>query len=127
MKDKFLQEYDGHIFADCGVICSEDYKTFAKAFKAYLKRKLPKDCELIGFKANHYDHSGFVKYGNDCVYVSYSWDRFSPVNIYEAGARNGVLVRRAKDERDFTGETNRFTSLSNLPTFIEDMLGGATC
>lgn len=122
--DKFLKEYNGHRFEDWGCHCSNDYKSFVRKFKAYLKRNLPSDCELIGFKPNHYDHSGFIKHGDEYIYVSWSWDRYSPVDIDVEGAHKGVLCRFAKNDKDFRGETNQFTSLRKLPDYLVDMFVG---
>ena len=119
--DRFLREYKGHTFDDWGSSCSDDYKSFARKFKGYLKRNLPNDVELIDFSANHYDHSGFVKRENVYIYISWSWDRYSPVDIDVTGAHRGVLVRYAKDRRDFRGEINRFCSLKELPEFVNEM------
>lgn len=119
--DRFLSKYQGHKFDDWGISCSDDFKTFVKDLRSYLKRTLPGDCELIGFKPNHYDTSGFVKHGDEYIYVSYSWNRFSPVDITRRDPMQGVLVRFAKDEKDFRGETNNFTSLKELSDCIVDM------
>ena len=119
--DKFLAKYQGHTFEDWGSICSDDFKKFVRDFKSYLKRNLPGDCELIGFKPNHYDTSGFVKHGSEYIYVSYSWDRYSPVDIIRTDPMMGVLIRYAKDERDYRGERNNFTSLMEAPDDIVKM------
>ena len=118
--DKFLKEYDGHRFEDWGTTCSTDFKSFCRKFKNYLKRNLP-GCEVIGFKANHYDTSGFIKKGEHFVYVSYSWNRFSPVDINEDGTR-GVLYRVAHSEKDYRGELNHFVSLKEIPEAIKEMI-----
>lgn len=115
----FLKEYQGHLFQDDGPYCSDDFKKFAKRFKAYLQKSLPAKYKIVGHRCGHYDLSGFVKSPDGCVYYSWSWNRFSVVDVNEgAGAMKAVLVRKAKDEKDYHGGYNQFTSMANLPDEI---------
>lgn len=119
--DKFLREYNGHVFEDYHTSCSDDFKSFAKKFKNYLKRNLP-DCEITGHGCNHYDLSGFLKKDGMYIYYSYSWDRFSPVDVNEdCNCMQSVLVRYAANEKDYHGEFNQFTSLTKIPEKINEM------
>ena len=111
--DKFLKEFDGHIFVDEGAYCSNDFKTFARKFKNYLKRTLPANFEIVDHYCGHYYLCGFVKNGNNYAYYSWTWNRYSPVRPSQS-----ILVRTAKNERDFTGGFNQYTELENLPQAI---------
>lgn len=119
--DKFLKEYENYKFEYLITVCSDDFKSFTRKFKGFLKRNLPGDCELIGFKPNHYDFSGFVKHGNEYIYVRYSWNRLHPLSITRDDTLGGVLVRFAKNEKDYKGENNRFTCFKDLPDFLVNM------
>lgn len=119
--DKFLREYQSHRFEEWFGCCSDDFKSFARKFKDYLKRTLPGDIEIVGHRCGHYDLSGFVKHGNEYIYYSWTWNRFSPLDVDEMCFRQAVLVRHAKDDRDFTGERNEYTSIREMPEMIVQM------
>lgn len=119
--DRFLREYNGHIFEDNGCVCSKDFKSFANKFKNFLKRTLP-GCEIIGHRCNHYDFSGFLKHGDNFIYYSYSWDRRSPVDIYNSyNCLHSILIRFASSEKDYRGEHNNFTSFVEFPNTVAKM------
>ena len=117
--DNFLKEYNGHRFADDGAYCSADFKSFSRKFKNYLKRNLPDGCRIINHNCGHYYVSGFIKKEEQYVYYSYSWDRFNSFDI----KKECVLIRAAKNEKDYTGGINHYTSISALPKYIQNMLG----
>jgi len=116
--DKFLKEYDGHRFEDWHTKCSDDFKSFARKFKNYLKRAVP-NTEIIGWDRNHYDCCGFVKRDGKYVFVSYTWDRRNPVDIENPQA---VLCRTAKNEKDFHGGWNNLCSFEEMADTIERLL-----
>lgn len=119
--DKFLKEYNGYIFEDNGCVCSDDFKSFARKFKNFLKRT-PPGCEIINHHCNHYDFSGFLKNSGNYIYYSYSRDRFSPVDIYNRyNCSQSVLIRFASSEKDYRGEHNNFTSFASLPYDVMEM------
>ena len=124
--DKFLKTYHGYIFDDWGTECSDDFKSFARKFKNYLTKNLPSTCNIKKHSCNHYDLSGFVEQDGHYIYYSYSWNRYSPVDVRDDGCMRGVLVRFAANDNDWRGEMNHFTSLANLPETIKVMLTGAT-
>ncbi len=115
---KTFKKWNKKRIEDWGAYMSEDGKSFYRAFKNYIKRSFP-DAELIGFKPNHYDTSGFIKRGGVYVYVSHSIDRYRGYVDFETGAINGVLYRVARDEKDYTGGANNFTSINNMVKDIE--------
>ena len=121
--DKFLKEYDGHRFEDCGCYCSDDFKSFARKFKNYLKRSLPKEAEIVGHSCNHYDLSGFIRLKEKYVYYSYTWNRCTPVKVHADHYLNdGVLLRLAESDHDYIGKTNHFVSIADLPSMAEELL-----
>ena len=124
LKDNFLADYNGHIFLDERTSCSKDFKSFAAKFKNFLKRNIPEGYSIVNHRCGHYDLSGFVKSPDGkCVYYSYAWDRFSPLNVYtDRSAMHGVLYRKAKDEKDFRGEINNFAAIADLPGSIVKLM-----
>lgn len=117
--DKFLKKYNGHLFEDEHSVCSRDFKRFAAGFKEYLKRNLPSSFSIKEHSCGHYDLSGFVEAGGKYVYYSWSWDRFSPLDVKECcGCRRGLLYRTAMNTADYTGGYNNFCSLEEAPEKI---------
>lgn len=121
--DKFLKEYDGYVFEDRGSQCSDDFKSFARKFKGFLKRNLPSCCKIVDHHCGHYDLGGFVERDGKYAYYHWSWDRFSPVNVSEGhNFRTAVLYRTAENEKDFRGGHNQFCSLEQFPGKILETL-----
>lgn len=122
-KDKFLSEYQNHTFRDDGCYLSEDFKSFARKFRNYLNRNLPEGCEILNHRIGHYDLSGFVRMGEKYAYYSYSWNRFSPVDVREgSNPRSAVLYRTAAGSSDYRGGFNRFASIEDAPAAIASIL-----
>lgn len=118
----FRKTWHKHGIDDLGCYCSKDYISFCRAFKNYLKRTFP-NAELTGFTANHYDTSGFITENGVCIYISHSIDRYKGyVDFDETGYANGVLYRIAKDTKDYHGEENHFSSITNLEKNIKDLI-----
>ena len=112
---------------DWGCVCSDDAKSFYRAFKNYIKRIVP-DAELIGFKANHYDTFGMIKKNGRFLEIIHSIDRYRGyVDFDETGAMNGVLYRTAKDEKDYTGGPNHFCSINELADRIRFYFDNGVC
>ena len=112
-----FRKWDKKPMEDWGTAMSADAKSYVRAFKNYLKREFP-DAEIIGFKPNHYDTSGFIKMNNLCVYVSHYMDRRPDgtvmVDFSDSSFRNHVLYRSARDEKDYTGGHNNWTSINKM-------------
>ena len=111
---KTFKKWNNKYIEDCGCVQSDDAVSFYKAFRNFLKRSFP-DAEIIGFKPNHYAASGFIKRDDKFIYVSHSINRSKcRVDFSDSGCMSGVLYRTAKDEHDFHGGTNHFTSMYKL-------------
>ena len=118
---KTFKKWNGKSFEDWGAYMSDSAKAFYRAFKGYLKRAFP-DAEVVGFKPNHYDASGFLVFPEGTVYVSHSMDRYRlRVDFDETGAMNGVLYRTARDTKDFRGGHNNFCSINELKESVEEL------
>lgn len=112
---------------DWGCVCSDDAKSFYRAFKNYLKRIVPEG-EIIGFKANHYDASGFIKVGDHYLYISHSIERYQGyVDFDDTGAHFGVLYRTALNEKDYKGGANHFCSINELADRVRFYFDNGVC
>ena len=93
---------------------------FAKAYKKYVQQEIkPYGYELVNFSENWCECCGFVTDGSHYVYFnSGDYRTSSPYcDVFEA-----VLVRQAKNERDYTGGSNTFCSLSQLGKRINELM-----
>ena len=115
----FISKYNNYLFEDEGPVCSKDFKTFARAFKTYLTKN---NIEVCKHSCNHYDFSGFAKKDDTYVYYSWSWNRFSPVDVDCVNYMGGLLVRHVESLNDYQGMRNHFCSLRHAPSVIKAML-----
>ena len=103
-----------------GCYTGNDYKTFQTKYINYLKT-ICKDnnWSLIKVNKNHYCFSAFIKGGteNKCVYISISDVRYFNNDWY-----NHILVRTAKNEVDYKGGFNHYTTLDKLEYKICELL-----
>ena len=114
-----LKQYINYEFST-GCYTGNDYKTFQTKYINYL-RKICKDnnWSLIKVNKNHYCFSAFIKGGteNKCVYISISDVRYFNNDWY-----NHILVRTAKNEVDYKGGFNHYTTLNKLEYKICELL-----
>ena len=74
---------------------------------------------MVNIGRNHYCFSAFVKSAeNKCVYISISDVRYFPDDWYKH-----ILIRTAKDEQDYRGGFNHYTTLDNLQLKATMLLG----
>lgn len=114
-----LKQYINYEFST-GCYTGNDYKTFQTKYINYL-RKICKDnnWSLVKVNKNHYCFSAFIKGGteNKCVYISISDVRYFNNDWY-----NHILVRTAKNEVDYKGGFNHYTTLNKLEYKICELL-----
>ena len=120
-----FSKWDKKPIEDWGSYMSDEAKQFVKDFKSYLKRAFPGD-EIIGFKPNHYDTSGFIKRGDQYIFVAYSLTRmgnYAIADYNQTGAMRGVLYRTALNEKDYSGKGgfNNFCSMFELKDSINEL------
>lgn len=118
---KKFKKWDKQCIPDMGCVMSPEAKAFYRAFKGYLKRTFP-NADLIGFKPNHYDTSGFLKADGKYIYISHSIDRYHESVDFSICGSRGVLYRLAKDEKDYKGGPNHFCSIYELEESVNAML-----
>lgn len=114
---KTFKKYNKRLMEDWGAYMSDEAKSFVRAFKNFLSRNLP-GCELVGFKPNHYDTSGFVvRPDGKIIYVSYDLDRTGygcMADFDRSDCSRGVLYRTAESTKDYRGGMNHFTSIYKM-------------
>lgn len=107
---KDLKKYVGYEFSS-GCYTGDDYKSFQTKYINYLKTMCRDNhWQLVNVGRNHYCFSAFIKSAeNKCVYVSISDVRYFSDEWY-----NHILIRTAKNEQDYRGGFNNYTTLDNL-------------
>ena len=107
---KDLKKYVGYEFSS-GCYTGDDYKSFQTKYINYLRSICKQNhWQLVNIGRNHYCFSAFIKSAeNKCVYVSISDVRYFSDEWY-----NHILIRTAKNEQDYRGGFNNYTTLDNL-------------
>ena len=113
-----LKKYIDYEFSS-GCYTGEDYKSFQTKYINYLKAMCKENhWELVNVSKNHYCFSAFIKSSeNKCVYLSISDVRYFSNEWY-----NHILVRTAKNEADYRGGFNNYTTLEKLDNTVARLL-----
>lgn len=87
------------------------FASFARAYKKAIIEALGNDFELVSWMRGHFYISAFFrnKVTEKLIYISCSDVRFFPNEWCF-----NILIRTAKDDRDYTGGANNFTSLYTI-------------
>lgn len=114
-----LKKYLGYEFSS-GSYTGQDYRTFQTKYLNYLKSMCNENgWQLVNVGKNHYYFSAFIRSAeNKCVYLSISDVRYFTGDWY-----GHILVRTVKDEQDYRGGFNHYTTLENLSSKIAELLG----
>lgn len=115
---KDLKKYIGYEFSS-GCYTGDDYKSFQTKYINFLKTMCRNNhWQLVNVGRNHYCFSAFIKSAeNKCVYVSISDVRYFSDEWY-----NHILIRTAKDEQDYRGGFNNYTTLDGLELRVCELL-----
>ena len=112
---KTLTPYLHQSIEDWGGVVSEDFKTFAKKWKNFVRKMCSmNEWKLCWFNTGHYYCSWMIQNGERYIYCSFSDVRYFNNEWYKM-----ILYRTAKHDRDYTGGTNNYTSLESLETSIK--------
>ena len=115
---KDLEKYVNYEFSS-GCYTGDDYKSFQTKYINYLRAVCKNNhWRLVNVGKNHYCFSAFIKSAeNKCVYVSISDVRYFSDEWY-----NHILIRTAKNEMDYRGGFNNYTTLSDLEGTAAELL-----
>lgn len=112
VKEFLAKWYDKEI-EDWGGETSPEYKNFQTNYRSVIKDFCKNiGMELYSFSKNHYDFSAVIKSNssNQFYYVS-----ISDVRYWKNEWANNILYRTMEHEKDWTGGSNRYSTLENLP------------
>ena len=106
-----LEKYLNYQFST-GCYTGKDYLTFQRKYINYLRALCKeRNWTLVNVGKNHYCFTTFIKTDYDLyVYISIPDVRFLKNEWY-----NHILIREAKDEKDYHGGRNHYTTLPELP------------
>lgn len=114
-----LQKYLNYEFST-GCYTGNDYKTFQTKYINYLKDICASNnWKLVNIGKNHYCFSAFIKGGTENKYVYIS---ISDVRYFQNDWYKHILVRTAKNETDYKGGFNNYTTLDRLEGKVAAML-----
>lgn len=114
-----LKQYINFEFST-GCYTGNDYKTFQTKYINYLRTICKENnWSLIKVNKNHYCFSAFIKGGTENKYVYIS---ISDVRYFNNDWYNHILIRTAKNEVDYKGGFNHFTTLEKLEGKICELL-----
>ena len=96
--------------------CTPEYlawhRLFKREFNAFLKKYGSNDIQIS--KPNHFDVSGFFKLKDGQSW----WFRIEDIRW----SKSTMLIRTAKDFKDYTGGHNRFLRLNSIENFTNDFI-----
>ena len=98
---------------------TDEFSAFARDFKKYIKQTAndeDKKYELLGFSRGHFECSGFVKRG---ITQKFAYFSISDVRHFPDAWFNNILVRTAKNEKDYTGGSNNYCTLNELEKMFD--------
>lgn len=89
---------------------------FVKDFEEMLKRELePHKIYVEDISCDNYVITGFIKYNNNYIYISYAIPRFGDlINFNDTGAMRGVTYKITSDKSIKNGLAGRYCSLNTL-------------
>ena len=114
-----LKQYINFEFST-GCYTGNDYISFQTKYINFLKTICQSNnWKLIKVNKNHYCFSAFIKGGTENKYVYVS---ISDVRYFNNDWYNHILIRTAKNEVDYKGGFNHFTTLEKLEGKICELL-----
>ena len=114
-----LRPYIHHIFDDWGGVTSDDYRTFEKKYRNYLKKVCKANgWELVKFSPNHYEFSCFIK---DLTTGQFVYMSISDVRYWQGRWAKDILIRLADSDKDYHGKDNNSVELENLERGIKNL------
>lgn len=108
-------KWTSHQFESSSVKTPE-FKQFARDFISDIKA-LAEGYELVEKNVGHFYVSGFLKKDDKVIYFS-----CSDVRFFKNDWNSYLMIRTAKDVKDYTGGTNHYTTLTHLKASADRLL-----
>lgn len=130
MARDFLTKWNNYHCDDFGPYPSPVCQSFVRDARTWIGSQAKKrGMELVSFNYSHYDFSGFLKHANG-VYVYFSYnlrnnerdnDGRMILDLFRTCYAGPMLVRAARDERDYSGGQNHFCAFVKLLDTAEEI------
>jgi len=115
-----LNQWRGHTF-ETSTTHTPEYLKFLKDFKAAIKSLLPDRCDMLRFKPNHFDTSGFIR-RQDGQKHTYVFVSISDIRYWPDEWATNILIRTASGPEDYSGGPNNYTTLERFTRDVEHLL-----
>ena len=112
-----IKKWVGNVFESSSGL-TDEFSSFARDFKKHLKSVAGSSFDLVEFSRGHFYMSGFFQSKKTKRFVYFST---SDVRYFKDSWFNSILVRTAKDEKDFSGGSNNLCCLIDLRENIEKL------
>ena len=122
---EFISKWDGRELEDAGCVMSNEAKQFSRALKAVVSTICKnRGYTLVTHTTGHYFCSGFIKKDTAYVYYHYDFPRSLQLDLTGKEHRymDSILVRSAKDNKDFTGGQNQFCHIYSFAGMVDGIL-----
>ena len=123
MAKDFIKQWDGRRLEDWGSVVSKEFSQFQNAFKREVERLAQESgAKLVSYRKGHYDMSGFIEKDGIYVYFSYGALDRTKVQLTSSSRTDFIsplLMRTAKNEKDYHGGTNNHVHFSELANTME--------
>lgn len=114
-----MRKWIGHEFESSSQTTKE-FTSFANDFKKHILKNLSETVKIITFNKGYFYVSGFLKSTESEKYVYFS---ISDVRYFKEDWNKKILIRTAKNESDYTGGANNYTSLQDFSKAIDKLIG----
>lgn len=98
---------------------TEQFKKFAREFKAAIKEQTKDDFEVASYNVGHFEISGFLKSKTDDSKFIYFG--ISDVRSFYNQWMSKILIRTANNLKDFSGGHNNYNDLVSLGERVKYM------
>ena len=111
-----LEDYTDYKF-ESSTTRTEEYKTFERKYRNFIKHNLPDGYSISQFNGNHFCFSCVIKSNTEeFIYLSIDDVRYSP-----NGWKDNILIRQMEHEKDWRGKSNYYTTLDHLRDDLEHL------
>lgn len=93
-------------------VITMQFKKFSKDFKKAILEQIENDFTLVKYKAEAFVICGFLKHKRTGQFVYFATSDVRYMNKGEGWMR--ILIGKAKDDHDFTGQENRYTYIQDF-------------
>lgn len=111
-----LEDYTDYEF-ESSTTRTEEYISFERKYRNFIKNNLPDGYSLHEFSGNHFCFSCVIKSNtNEFIYLS-----IDDVRGGHNHWKNHILIRQMRHEKDWFGKGNFYTTLKTLTRDLEHL------